>query len=214
MEKQTIGGFLAALRKANGYTQAEVAEKLGVSNKTLSSWETDKTCPDLTLVPVLADLYGVTSDEILRAERRKPQEVLSEETVGKKSTENAKNIRAILKKKELGFRNRNYVLRGVSVTVWILLLAALLLAGIAQIIFGILFTAGMVTLVVLLHVFSENALGFVPEDEECGRPEDVAAYKKKIYSQKYGTAAFIAAPLFLLVLCLPLILGFSVTGGN
>lgn len=69
MAKQTTGEFLALLRKANGFTQQEVAEKLNISNRTLSSWETDRTMPDLLLLPAIADLYGVTVDELLRGER-------------------------------------------------------------------------------------------------------------------------------------------------
>ncbi len=69
MAKQTAGEFLAMLRKAHGYTQSEIAEKLNISDRTLSSWETDRTMPDLLLLPALADLYGVTVDEILRGER-------------------------------------------------------------------------------------------------------------------------------------------------
>lgn len=69
MTKQTTGEFLATLRKANGFTQADVAEKLNISNRTLSSWETDRTMPDVLILPALADLYGVTVDEILRGER-------------------------------------------------------------------------------------------------------------------------------------------------
>ena len=99
MEKQTIGGFLATLRKANGYTQQEVAEKIGVSNKTLSSWETDNTCPDLTLIPVLADLYGVTSDEILRAGRRRSETAEKEQAPEERAALNEKNIRADSKNK-------------------------------------------------------------------------------------------------------------------
>lgn len=68
--KQTTGEFLATLRKAGGYTQQDVAEKLGVSNRTLSSWETDRTAPDLLILPAIADLYGVTVDEILRGEKK------------------------------------------------------------------------------------------------------------------------------------------------
>lgn len=68
--KQTTGEFLETLRKASGFTQLEVAEKLGVSNRTVSSWETDRTAPDLLILPAIADLYGVTVDEILRGERR------------------------------------------------------------------------------------------------------------------------------------------------
>ncbi|MDE6597532.1 MAG: helix-turn-helix domain-containing protein, partial [Clostridia bacterium] len=69
MSKQSTGEFLAILRKANGFTQQEVAEKLNISNRTLSSWETDRTTPDIYMLPAIADLYGVTVDELLRGER-------------------------------------------------------------------------------------------------------------------------------------------------
>ncbi len=69
MEKQTIGQFLSALRRSNGYTQQDVAEKLGVSNKTVSCWERDSYSPDISLIPAIAELYDVTCDEILRAKR-------------------------------------------------------------------------------------------------------------------------------------------------
>lgn len=69
MEKQTIGQFLSALRRSKGYTQQEVAEKLGVSNKTVSCWERDSSYPDISMIPAIAELYDVTCDEILRAKR-------------------------------------------------------------------------------------------------------------------------------------------------
>ncbi|MBE6815703.1 MAG: helix-turn-helix transcriptional regulator, partial [Ruminococcaceae bacterium] len=69
MEKKTMGAFLAALRKANGYTQQEVADKLNVSNKTVSKWECDDGCPEIMMLPVIAELYSVTVDEILKGER-------------------------------------------------------------------------------------------------------------------------------------------------
>ncbi len=68
-EKKTIGGFLAALRKANGMTQADLAEKLNVSDKTISRWERDDSAPDLAAIPVLAEIFGVTCDELLRGQR-------------------------------------------------------------------------------------------------------------------------------------------------
>lgn len=64
-----MGEFLAVLRKSKGYTQQEVAAQLGVSNKTVSSWETGASCPDISMLPVLAELYGVTCDEIIRGRR-------------------------------------------------------------------------------------------------------------------------------------------------
>lgn len=74
MARQTIGEFLQTLRRANGYTQQEVADRLGISNRTLSAWETDRAYPDILTLPELADLYGVTADEILRGERNAKQE--------------------------------------------------------------------------------------------------------------------------------------------
>ena len=70
MEKKTMGSFLAALRKTRGYTQKELAEQLGVSDKSISRWERDEGVPDLSMIPVLAEFFGVTADELLRGERR------------------------------------------------------------------------------------------------------------------------------------------------
>ena len=78
MEKKTIGSFLAALRKASGLTQKQLAEKLNVSDKAVSRWERDECAPDLSLIPVLAEIYGVTSDEILRGQRLSPDSPLRE----------------------------------------------------------------------------------------------------------------------------------------
>lgn len=70
MEANTIGKFITALRKASGMTQKELAEKLNVSDKTVSRWERDEGTPDLSLIPVLAEIFGVTCDDLLRGERR------------------------------------------------------------------------------------------------------------------------------------------------
>ena len=74
MENNRMGEFLAALRKSKGYTQQEVADTLGVSNKTVSSWETGASCPDISMLPVLAELYGVTCDELIRGKRLSSEE--------------------------------------------------------------------------------------------------------------------------------------------
>ena len=73
MEKKSMGSFLTALRKASGLTQKQLAEKLNVSDKAVSRWERDECAPDLSVIPVLAEIYGVTSDEILRGQRMTSQ---------------------------------------------------------------------------------------------------------------------------------------------
>lgn len=70
MERKSIGTLIAALRRANGLTQKQLADQLGVSDKAVSRWERDESLPDLTLLPVIADLFHITVDELLRGERR------------------------------------------------------------------------------------------------------------------------------------------------
>lgn len=65
-----MGQFIAALRKANGLTQKQLADKLNLSDKTVSRWERDETAPDISLIPVIADIFGVTCDELLCGERK------------------------------------------------------------------------------------------------------------------------------------------------
>ena len=68
MEKRTMGTLMAAMRKARGLTQQQVADRLGVSNKTVSKWECDDGCPDIAMLPAIAEIYGITVDELLRGE--------------------------------------------------------------------------------------------------------------------------------------------------
>ena len=101
--KQSLGEFLATLRRANGYTQQEVADKLGVSNRTLSAWERGASMPDILLLPALADLYGVTVDEILRGERAESPKT----QITQKSRQN------IYKRKLASFTTLAYVMAGL-----------------------------------------------------------------------------------------------------
>ena len=68
MDTMKTGGYLAALRKDAGMTQQEAADRLGVSNKTISKWESGGGFPDIAILPALAELYGVTADDILAGE--------------------------------------------------------------------------------------------------------------------------------------------------
>ena len=69
MDQIKIGVFIAALRKEQGLTQRQLAEELGISDKTVSKWERDEGCPEIMMLPLIAELYSVTVDEILRGEK-------------------------------------------------------------------------------------------------------------------------------------------------
>ena len=128
MTRQTIGAFLATQRKAHGYTQEEVADKLGISNRTLSKWETDRSSPDILYLPALADLYGVTVDEILRGERAKREEQpLSPEEQAKKEEQAQRAKRALQKRALASFSAKTYIAYGVAAGGMLLLAIAALL---------------------------------------------------------------------------------------
>ena len=63
--EQTLGRRIAALRREKELTQDALAEVLGVSPQAVSKWENDQTCPDISLLPKLAQELGVTVDELL-----------------------------------------------------------------------------------------------------------------------------------------------------
>lgn len=65
MMQSTIGSRIARLRKEKRMTQEDLAEKLGVSSQAVSKWEKDGACPDISLLTTLADVLGVTTDELL-----------------------------------------------------------------------------------------------------------------------------------------------------
>lgn len=64
----TIGEKLSVLRKRKGYTQDDVAERLGVTPQAISKWENDASCPDIMLLTAIADMFDVTVDDLLRGE--------------------------------------------------------------------------------------------------------------------------------------------------
>lgn len=110
MEKKTIGQFIAALRKAHGMTQKELAEQLNVSDKAVSRWERDESAPDLSLIPVLAEIFGVTSDEILRGERV----TYAQNTTTGPSEKGKKQIASLLNRSKTKFQMNSIIAMGIA----------------------------------------------------------------------------------------------------
>lgn len=69
MDMQKIGLFLAELRKEKNLTQDELGAQIGVTNKTISRWETGNYLPPVEMLQTLADTFGVSINEILNGER-------------------------------------------------------------------------------------------------------------------------------------------------
>ena len=84
MEQQTMGKRIMQLRKEKGYTQEQLAELCGVSAQAVSKWENDVSCPDISILPQLAELLGVTTDELLGVKPIEPKVVIVDAQKNKK----------------------------------------------------------------------------------------------------------------------------------
>ena len=66
---KTLGTMIAELRKQHGMTQLELAEKMGVTDKAVSKWERDLSCPDINSLPALAEILGVSVEELMQIKK-------------------------------------------------------------------------------------------------------------------------------------------------
>lgn len=76
MNQENIGKFIAALRKEKKLTQEQLAEKLGVNNRTVSRWENGHCLPDLSLLEELSKEFDVSVSEILNAKKMTREELI------------------------------------------------------------------------------------------------------------------------------------------
>lgn len=86
MDQIQIGKFIAGERKRKGYTQRQLSEKLGISDKTVSKWERGNGFPEISLLLPLCNELDITVNELLSGER------VSEEDYRKKAEENMVNL--------------------------------------------------------------------------------------------------------------------------
>ena len=69
MNQEKIGKFIAETRKSKNITQSELAEKLGVTDRSISNWENGKNMPDLSLFKPLCDILEITINDLMSGER-------------------------------------------------------------------------------------------------------------------------------------------------
>lgn len=79
MMNSSLGSRIAELRRKKNMTQEDLANALGVTPQAVSKWENDLSCPDITLLPQLARLFGVTIDELLGNQNQPETTLLPEE---------------------------------------------------------------------------------------------------------------------------------------
>ncbi|HIY15995.1 MAG TPA: helix-turn-helix domain-containing protein [Candidatus Intestinimonas stercorigallinarum] len=177
MEKKTIGGFIAALRKANGMTQKELADLLNVSDKTVSRWERDDGAPDLSAIPVIAEIFGVTCDELLRGERKSPSERMEQPEENTSTPKGEKQLQRLLKATLSQYESRTYIAMGISA---VGLTAAMIgnLAFLRAVLGFLLGAIFFIVSIVCQGVFVRQAF-FRVEDAEIDKSE-LSAFKRRV----------------------------------
>ncbi len=70
MSNKTIGEMISSLRKEKNMTQNDLAEKMNVTDKAVSKWERNLSCPDVNSIPKLAEILDVSVEELLNAQTK------------------------------------------------------------------------------------------------------------------------------------------------
>ncbi|MBD5496585.1 MAG: helix-turn-helix transcriptional regulator [Lachnospiraceae bacterium] len=99
MNQEKIGKFIAKCRKENGYTQASLAEKLGITDRAISKWENGKSMPDASIMLELCELLKINVNELLTGEHiimDNYKEVAEKNLVEMKTQEEKANKKVIL----------------------------------------------------------------------------------------------------------------------
>lgn len=115
--KKSTGLFIAELRKEKSLTQKQLAEILGVSDKTVSHWEREESSPDISLLPEIAKLFDITTDELLSgeksAEKSEAKKIL--QAVESSWSQGEGTVKLLAEKYVQEFTNKNFICAAVSI---------------------------------------------------------------------------------------------------
>ena len=122
----TIGKRISAYRKKLGLTQDQLAEQLGLTAQAVSKWENDLSCPDITILPKLADIFSVTTDELLG---REPEVQPSTVVIAEHPPEEKHTFEFDSDTGNMDFHWDGIKLEGISLACWVLLTGAIYLTA-------------------------------------------------------------------------------------
>lgn len=193
-----MGSFIAALRRAKGMTQMDLAQALNVSDKTVSRWERGNGSPDIALIPIIADIFEISSDELLRGDRIDFSRKMQENMAGQ-SQRDQKQIRRFLNLNYLKFKNRSLIASGFMILG--LIGAMICNLGFTRAYLGFIIALLFYGLAILLEfIFLNIALAGVNDEDFQGK--ELSKYKKTTVSLG---KKIIYLGLILLAFTLPLV---------
>ncbi len=189
MDQEKIGKFIAACRKEKGLTQAVLAEKLGITNRAVSKWETGRCMPELSVMPELCELLGISVSELFKGER------IAAEKIEESSNELLLELRKLEEtsnKKLLSFE-RFLIFLFIPVCVLLIISGALIMSAMLPL--GIIFMAsGFATIIIcaVLGLKIEHDAGYY-ECPNCGE-RYVPTMKAVVMAPHIGTSRKMKCP--------------------
>ena len=154
MELTQIGKFIAELRKEHGFTQEQLGDKIGVTNKTVSRWETGTYLPPVDVLLTMSELFGVSIHEILSGKRLSKEEYI--ETAEENLKQAIKATSFSLKEKTEYFKKKWLKEHIAMMVLWGICIIGSFIAGI--ILSKPLLVSGAVILLVLGHCWRNNTM--------------------------------------------------------
>ena len=189
MDQIKIGKFIASCRKEVGMTQAELAEKLGISDRAVSKWETGKSMPDSGIMLELCGFLKINVNELLSGER------IMAEFYSKQVEENLLAMRREVEERDRRALKLEYWLGFSAVlfgSVLILLASFLVMPFWLRMVLSA-FALMMILLVSFIAVGIEQKAGFY--ECECCHHRYVPSYSKVILSMHQGRARYMKCPV-------------------
>jgi len=203
MEKKTIGKFISALRRANGMTQKELGEKLFVSDKTVSRWECDECTPELSLIPSIAEIFGITTDELLRGERNNPdrEAVTSDNSASKQKAKSDKQFKLMLHSRKKKFTNLSFISIGLC---FMGLIAAMISnLGFSEGFLGFCLASVFLVAATICQICFTVSFRFLVDEEDAEYTERM---KKANTEMVFGSVRIFFGILLIFAFCLPIAL--------
>jgi transcriptional regulator with XRE-family HTH domain len=162
MDQIKIGKFISSCRKEQGMTQAALAEKLGISDRAVSKWETGKSMPDSGIMLELCELLGINVNELLSGER------IMTEVYDKRAEENLLEMRRQVEEKNRQLLRTEYLIVIPAVVLGLVLILVASFIEIPSVWRGtlIFFAVAMIVVFAFIAVGIEQKAGYY-ECQKC-----------------------------------------------
>ncbi len=188
MDQIKIGKFIAFCRKEQGMTQAVLAEKLGISDRAVSKWETGKSVPDSGIMLELCDLLKINVNELLSGER------IMAENYDKRAEENLLEMRRQVEEKNRQLLRTEYLIGGpATVSALIMCIVAAYVEMPTGLRIGLIaFALVVILFVAFVTVGIEQMAGYY-ECQKCHH-RHVPTYRQTIFAIHMGRTRYMKCP--------------------